>query len=247
MVQEGQTVRKGQGLAELDSESLRTALKNAEAQLAVVDAELERVQAMGKKSGGSGGGAGYYARVKKLYDAGGISQAQLNRARRATQGGYRNSQVQILIEEIEAKKKQAEARMEELEALAQTALLKSPTDGRVTRIYLKEGEGFSEGAPVFLITNSQTLYLVGSLSQTKLTQVQLGEKVKIKIPGLSNPTFDGELTWIAPEADPKPVALNTSEGSSGKTFGIKIKIANPREELKPGMEAVAEFNGKKSS
>ena len=246
LVQEGQIVQKGQALAELDSESLRTALKNAEAQLAVVDAELERIQSLGKRYPSKSKGSGYYARVKRLYDAGGISRAQLSRARRATQGGYRGSQVQILTEEIEAKKKKAEARMEELESLAQTALLKAPAAGRVTRIYLKEEEGFSEGAPVFLITNAQTLFLVTSLPQTQLAQVKVGEKVTVKILGLSQPSFEGELTWIAPDPDPKPVSVQASEAFPRQTFGIKIKIPNPGGELKPGMEAVAKFQDKKS-
>ncbi|MDX1387489.1 MAG: efflux RND transporter periplasmic adaptor subunit [bacterium] len=246
MVQEGQWVQKGQALAEWESDSLRNALKKAEAQLAVVEAQLEKVKALAGKAETGGVSRGYYARAKKLYDAGGISLAQLNSAKKAMGKNYTSSQAQVLVDELEAEKKQAEADLEDLRILATTALVKSPASGQVTKAYLHEGEVFKEGAPAFLITDTKQLYLSGSLPHDNLHQIKLGQPFSIHAKGVSQSSFRGELTWIAPKPDSLPSKTINQDEGDGPSFGVKIQIINENGLLKPGMEVTAYLTGQKS-
>ncbi len=244
LVAEGQQVKPGQALATLNSETLLTSLKTSEAALSLLDAELERVRSLvGRLSrGGSGsGGGGFYSRVKKLYEVGGVSRAQLEQARKASGGTDQRSQADYLIKELEAKKSEAEANLAKLESFALESVLKSPAGGLVTKRFVQPGQVLSEGEIAFIVTDSEKVYLKATLPEKELARVQIGQKVAVEIEAFPDKSFEGELVQIVKEPEFSPTEVMTDDEKGRRLHSISVKIDNSQRVFKPGMSAKAKF------
>jgi len=53
--------------------------------------------------------------------------------------------------------------------------------------------------------------------------------------------FSGRITYISDTAEFTPKSIQTKDERTKQVFGVKIKISNPDQKLKPGMPADAEF------
>jgi HlyD family secretion protein len=236
MAKEGDSVSSGEPLASLNAEELRIHLKNAEAALSVVNSELDRAHTVLNRLPK---GNPLYSRLKEVYDVGGISKSQLNQAGNAGGDSSLRSQAELLVKELEAQKAKAEAKVEELKALASKTTLTAPAAGMVTKRYIQEGQRLTEGDPAFLITNLTPMYLHGALPEREVGKIKWGQKVQVAPVVLNGRIWVGELIQIENKTefrDDEAAALADLDSNLRR---IKIKVENADGTLKPGMRATA--------
>lgn len=75
------------------------------------------------------------------------------------------------------------------------------------------------------------------VAETEIDRVKLGQRAEVTIDAAPIRTFSGDVTEIAQEAEPTPKNVQTREQRVKLVFGVKIGLANPGGELKPGMPA----------
>jgi len=214
-LQEGDVVKKGDVLATLDLDDLRSQRSAAAAGAASTAAQVRSAQTALAQSEREVG------RARKLFANGDLAQADLDRAEAAFAAAGSS------LASIEA---QYQSRRDQL-ALSQSTLsdatLRSPIDGVISRKNVDPGELVPPNVPVFSIVDVSELRVVFGVPDTRVNLVELGAKVSVVIEALPGSRFSARVSKIAPTADP---AL--------RTYGVELSLPGEAR-LRPGMTATA--------
>ena len=154
-VEVGDFVKKGQVLAEMDQIQLQ------QAELQMKNKELE------------------YNRLKKLHEAGGLSQSDLD----AVELAYQVSKTTY-------------------ENLLENSVLLSPISGVVTARNYDVGDMYAMSAPVFTVEQIVPVKLLVGISESDYSKVNKGDSVEITADAIPGVTFYGRITRIYPTIDP---------------------------------------------
>jgi len=128
-------------------------------------------------------------------------------------------------------------------ALAETRLgyatLRAPLPGVVLSENVEPGEYVVPGVPVVTIGDLVNTWVRAYVNETDLGRVKLGQPVCVTTDTYPDKVYAGKLTFIASEAEFTPKSVQTTEERVKLVYRVKIEIANPAMELKPGMPADA--------
>ena len=213
-VSEGDIVKKGQLLYEIDSKEIESAERQVD--LAISQARLSLQMNKNQYNNVLTN----LARHERLYKKKMVSKYELEMLQLAAKN--LEDMVQIAQQQV----KQALAKKEEV--LNQYNYLKilAPNDGVIVDKRLNEGEMAMPGMPAVVLTDLSKLTIVAELSETQLKYINLGKKVDIEIPSIGFQTV-GEITSIIPSSNPM-------------THKFKIKMSfehSERSSVYPGMYA----------
>ena len=154
-VEIGDFVKKGQVVAEMDMIQLH------QAELQMKNNEIE------------------YNRLKGLFDAGGLSQSDLD----AIELAYKVSKAQY-------------------ENLLENSVLRSPVDGVITARNYDVGDMYAMSAPLFTVEQIVPVKLLIGVSETDYSKVKKGDSVKVAADAIPGQTFYGKVNRIYPTVDP---------------------------------------------
>ncbi len=263
LVDEGQAVKKGDVLARLDNAELasivtqnRAAVGEAETRLAELKAgsrpqEVERAKANVRAQEAE------LARLKKdferaqvLYTNGAISSAQFDAARSAYENreAQRSSAEESLslvhegprkedIESARYRANQARAAVQTAEERLGDTVIYAPASGVVLRKNVELGETVGQGTPVFTLGDLAAPWIKVYVKEDKLGLVKLQQKAKVSVDTYRGKTYDGWVSYISSEAEFTPKNVQTTEERVKLVFGVKVRVENDKQELKPGMPA----------
>jgi len=154
-VEIGDYVTKGQVVAEMDQMQLQ------QAELQMKNNEIE------------------YNRLKGLFDAGGLSQSDLD----AIELAYRVSKNQY-------------------DNLLENSVLRSPINGVITARNYDVGDMYSMSAPLFTVEQIVPVKLLIGVSESDYSKVKKGDSVVVTADALPGKTFYGKINRIYPTVDP---------------------------------------------
>jgi HlyD family secretion protein len=141
------------------------------------------------------------------------------------------------IQQARARAEQARAAL----ALAQTHVdytqLKSPLTGVVLSHNIEPGEFVAAGTPVVTVADTAHPWVRAYLNQTDLGRIRHGEKVAVRTDSFPGKNYEGTIAFIASEAEFTPKTVQTPKERVKLVFRLKVDVANPNDELKPGMPA----------
>lgn len=139
---------------------------------------------------------------------------------------------------------QARARVEQATAavaLAQARLdqtqLTSPLTGIVLAHGVEPGEFVSAGTAVATVADTANLWIRVYVNATDLNRVRHGQKVAVRTDAADGKTYEGTIAFIATDAEFTPKTVQTPKERVKLVFRLKVDVANPNDELKPGMPA----------
>ena len=153
-VEVGDYVQKGQILAEMD----RLQLEQLELQIQNDEQE--------------------YARLKGLWEEGGVSQSDLETA----ELGYK-------------------VRKTNYENVKENTILRSPINGFVTARNFDTGDMFSLSAPLFVVQQVVPVKLLVGISESEYTQIKKGDKVSLTVDAIPGRQFSGKVERLYPVID----------------------------------------------
>jgi len=210
-VSEGDIVKKGQLLYEIDSKEIESAERQVDLGISQARLALQ----MNKNQ--------YHnvitnlARHQRLYKKNMVSKYELETLQLAAKN--LKDMVKISQEQV----KQAEAKKEEV--LNQYHYLKilAPNEGVIVSKKLNEGEMAMPGMPAVVLTDLSNLKIVAEISETQLRHINLGKDVEIEIPSLGLKT-SGKISALIPSSNPMT-----------HKFKIKIQFDDKGRSVYPGM------------
>jgi len=262
LVKEGDIVRKGDILAELESKELDAKLEQAKGAMEAAQAKMIMIKKGARKEEKEAAEKLYlqaksqyeyalktWERFKKLYQDSVISsqemdeidfkyKAALNQME-AAKAKYDMAQNGARQEEIDAAESlfhQAENAYKEVLAYYDELKIKAPVCGEVYKIISDEGEIINSGYPIFTLLKKDDSYVVIQLREDLMNNIKLNKIVKGKIPSLGNKEYEFKITYISPMADFATWKPTNQKGEFDlKTFEIHLRSINPIKELRPGM------------
>lgn len=265
MVDEGDSVQKGQMIASLETADLELDVTSARAQLLAAQATLAQLTngsraqdvsaaqaALRSTEADRQNAAAEYRRMQQLFAQSAISAQDRDRsqtayAKASARADQAAQQLSLVAEgprreEIELAAARAEQAKQVLK-LAQTRLsyaqITAPVNGVVLSKNIEPGEYVSPGTPVVTIGGLDQVWLKAYIAETDLGRVKLGQKVTVTTDTYSGKIYKGYVSFIASEAEFTPKNIQTAEERVKLVYRIKIMIENPARELKPGMPADA--------
>ena len=230
----------------------------AEAERARLDAE--RYQGLYKKEIVS---AQQYDAARTAYETALARQREAEEQLKLVKEGPRREQIEqaraawlqaqerfVLVKKGPSKETiaQARARLQqssEALALAETRLgyatLASPLSGVVLSKDVEPGEFVAAGTPIVTVGNLENVWLRAYIDETDLGRVKVGQRVRITTDTYPDKVYEGRLSFIASQAEFTPKNVQTEKERVKLVYRVKVDIANPNMELKPGMPADAEI------
>jgi membrane fusion protein (multidrug efflux system) len=176
LVDEGQLVRKGQPLLELETDYLKLDLARAEA-------DLTRAEAAARDAERD------FERKKGLAAKGSVSQAGFDRS-------------QAGAEQATAARTAAGAAADTARRRLADAVLVSPVDGVVAARRTDVGERLTEGTVAFVVEQTAPLKLRFRVPERYLAAVKVGQTVKASVDPYPGTEFEGTLSLVGGSVDP---------------------------------------------
>lgn len=238
LVEEGQAVRAGQVLAELDVRDYEYRLSAAASQAGAADANLQKANAGVRKQELAQAKVDLdrvedeYKRLKALHERGSLAPndyKKIEAAYLAARERYSMAEEGARREDKLAAKEvfhgaQAQENIAK-KALADTRLT-APFTGIIAKKDVENGMLVSSSRPVFVLLSLQPAKVRVGVPEAEIGKVRIGQKATILIPSLGSRNFEGRVETIGFAADP-----------AARTFSVKISVPNPKLELRAGMVA----------
>ncbi len=133
----------------------------------------------------------------------------------------------------------AKAALTAAEKRLSDSVVRSPLDAVVLLKIRQAGEMTAPGQPIVRLGDLERKWLRMYVSETQINRVKLGQEAKITIDAEPGRIFAGTVTEIAQQAEFTPKNVQTREQRAKLVFGVKVEVADPDGELKPGMPADA--------
>lgn len=113
--------------------------------------------------------------------------------------------------------------------------LNAPLDGTILTRPAEVGEYVQPGSVIFTAAVLDEVWARVYVSETDLGRIQLGQKAVIRSDSWPERDFNGVVTYISDEAEFTPKSVQTYRERINFMYRVKITLANPQHELKPGM------------
>ncbi|HEY69797.1 MAG TPA: HlyD family efflux transporter periplasmic adaptor subunit [Anaerolineae bacterium] len=147
----------------------------------------------------------------------------------------------VLLLPAQAEFDAAEAELEAIDRRIANQSIRSPIDGVVMEQLVLVGELALPGWPLVLVADLSEVELVVYIPEADLNWVSLGQQVSVRVDAYPERNFEGEVTYIADEAEFTPRNIQTPNERVILVYAVTIRVPNPDRALKPGLPADATF------
>ena len=247
LVEEGDKVKKGQELAQLDTSQWQAELEEAQANLTLAKGEFDRI-----KNGASDEARevakaevrvaadsrdywnNEFDRNKKLRNTGAIPQADLDKtaseltiaksklsAAEAREAEVKASARDDDIEIAEAKIAIADARVKQVKNLIDKATLRAPTDGLILQVRAEAGETTAPGEqePLVTMVDVSKIHVRAFIEELDAFRVEPGQRAYGVADGKPDVKFEGTVVFASVFMVPKKTFSNTP----GERVDVKVR------------------------
>jgi len=257
---EGDDVTAGQVLAVMDTKNLQADLREAEAAIVQARQNLAGAEAGVAQRGNEIAAAnaliaqresaldyaakelhrsrellagGYIADQKVDQDENSLksAEAQLLAATAQLQAAQAaEAAARAGVREAQAAIDAAQARAETIQASIQDSTLASPIDGRVLYRLAEPGEVLGVGGNVLTLLDLSDVYMTIFLPTELAGKVAIGAEARIVLDVLPDLSIPAQVTFVSPQAQFTPKAVETRTEREKLMFRIKVRI--PRDLLR---------------
>jgi multidrug resistance efflux pump len=263
LVQEGAPVKAGQLLASLDTERLRLARQQAEAQVAVQrqvvarylagsrpeEIRLARAQRDAAKVAVADAEA-YYRRQEDLVARNFISRQQADSARFAldkARDQLKAAEASLRLAELGPRKEDVaaaraglaanEAAVAVLQRDLDEGELHAPSDGVIENRILEPGDMASPRKPVFTLALTDPVWVRTWLAEPQLGRVPVGARAWVHTDSHPDKRYRAWVGYVSPSAEFTPKSVETTEIRSSLVYQARVFVCEGQGELRQGMPA----------
>jgi HlyD family secretion protein len=247
-VDEGDKVKEGQFLMQIDPRNQQAAFERNSASLAEAQSALEQQRAAVISARESLALAREtLRRQKELWAQQLTTREALDQADNAVklrESDLRNQEQAISTQEHRIT--QAKAGLTSAKVDLSKVRIESPLDGIVTRRNVEEGEMVvvgtmnTVGSQLLTIADMTVIDAEVEVDETDIPSVKLGQKAKITIDAMPGKTFSGKVTEIGNS----PIQTTTGTSTSGQqatNFKVKVTVDGQIPDVRPGFTCSAEI------
>ena len=266
-VREGEQVKRGQLLAQLENVqssaevaatqaslgATRTDAQAAAAALNTAVADLNRAKADAERTKLD------YDRAQGLYQAALIAKAEYDSKKAAWQSAESGvAQAEARIAQSRAQQQSAHGHIAENQAnlrrvsdVLRKTTYAAPFAGIVTNLPVREGETVvigiqnSPGSTLMTIADMSVITAEVKVDETDIVNIKIGQPADVTIDAIPNKAFKGRVTEIGDNAVVRSTGVSTSQQTiatqEAKDFKVVVTVDNPPENLRPGLSTTAKI------
>jgi HlyD family secretion protein len=266
-VKEGDKVKKGQLLAQLENvqsaadvnatqaslEAARTDAIAAEAGLKTSQADLNRAKSDAER------GKLDWDRAQGLYQAALIAKSEYDSQKAAWETANAGlAQAQARVAQARAQKDSADRHISQISAnltraddVLQKTTYDAPFAGTITNLPVREGETVvigiqnSPGSTLMTLADMSVITAEVRVDETDIVNVKLGQPAEVSIDAIPKKTFKAVVTQIGDNAIVRSTGVSTSQQTSAsqeaKDFKVVVTLQDPPANLRPGLSATAKI------
>jgi membrane fusion protein (multidrug efflux system) len=268
-VQEGDSVKQGQLLAELDSVDLLAQKKQmiagksqteankmqTEAKFQYDEKNIKVLQIALEKAQDD------FDRSKKQYNGGVVTKEQYDHSKKAVetaQAQYEAAKAQLLVSKTQIKTADAaivaaDAQIGVISTQLSNTKLYAPTDGVVAKRWLLPGDIAQPGQSIYTVNNDKKFWILVYLEETKMETLHMGQSARFTIDTYPGVNFTGKIFTIGSTTASQfsLIPPNNASGNFTKvTQRVPVKISIDAVEggaklssfnLRTGMSAVVKI------
>ncbi len=248
-VQEGDQVRAGQFLLQIDPTNAVTAVQRGEAQVQGARSTLQQARvALLSAQANLDLARQTLTRQEDLWKQGLTTKEQLDRA--ASEVQVRESDLKAREQEIatrETQIRQESASLASSRYNLSLVTLTAPMDGLVTRRNIEEGENVlvgtmnNAGTVLLTIADMSVIEAEVEVDETDIPNVLHGQSVKVTIDAVPNREFHGRVTEIGNSPILTATQQQTSTGRQATNFKVVVTIDEPVPDIRPGFTCTADI------
>jgi len=205
--EEGDQIRKGNLLAELDKEAFKEDVALYKAELAANKAILHNAQKV-------------YKRREKLVKIGAVSQGAYDDAIAAR-------------DEAKARLQIAKVRLQLAHTQLQDTKILSPSNGIVLTRVREQGSIVSQGATVYTLALVDEVWIRTYIDEPNLGNIYPGQKVIVSTD--SGDEYEGHIGFISPQAEFTPKNVETTQLRTNLVYRLRVIVNHPNNHLRQGM------------
>ena len=129
---------------------------------------------------------------------------------------------------IDAQSSAIDIQIAQVEDKLSKCVISTPISGMVLAKYAEAGELAVVGKPLFKIADTKRLFLRAYLTLSQLSEVQLGQAVKVyaDFGGDNRREYAGTVTWISEKSEFTPKNIQTKDDRQNLVYAIKVSITN---------------------
>jgi len=266
-VKEGDRVRKGQLLAQLENvqstadvaatkaslEASRTDALAAEANLNTAKADLNRAKADAERMRLD------WDRAEGLYKAELIAKAEYE-TRKANwqsaeaglaQADARVAQAKAQLDSAGRHVAQTDATLTRASDVLQKTVYAAPYNGMITNLPVREGETVvigiqnAPGSTLMTLADMSVITAEVKVDETDIVNVRLGQTAEVTIDAIPKKVFHATVSEIGNNAIVRSTGVATSQQASAsqeaKDFKVVVTLQDPTEDLRPGLSTTAKI------
>ena len=266
-VKEGDRVRKGQLLAQLENvqsaadvaatkaslEASRTDALAAEANLNTAKADLNRAKADAERMRLD------WDRAEGLYKAELIAKAEYE-TRKANwqsaeaglaQADARVAQAKAQLDSAGRHVAQTDATLTRASDVLQKTVYAAPYNGMITNLPVREGETVvigiqnAPGSTLMTLADMSVITAEVKVDETDIVNVRLGQPAEVTIDAIPKKVFHATVSEIGNNAIVRSTGVATSQQASAsqeaKDFKVVVTLQDPPEDLRPGLSTTAKI------
>jgi HlyD family secretion protein len=183
-----------------------------------------------------------FERAKKNYEARILPEAEFQRARSALETAQADFQV------AQRRVEQNRANLNVSRDTLSKTTVRSPIDGVVTSLPVKEGEVTvigtmnNPGTQLMTVSDMSSVEAVLMVDETDVPSVKVGQKAVLSIEAYPDRGFEGTVTEVenSPIAKTDPDLQGLITTSDAINFKVRAKVLHPPEAIRPGFSVTAD-------
>ncbi|BBT71933.1 MULTISPECIES: secretion protein HlyD [Enterobacteriaceae] len=267
-VDEGDAIKQGQTLGQLDKAPYENALQQAKANVATAEAQYDLMMA-GYRAEEIAQAAAAVKQAQAAYD---YAQSFLQRQQGLWNSrllsandlaNARSSRDQALASLKSAQDKlsqyragnrpqeiaQAKANLEQAQAqLAQAMLdlhdttLTAPSDGTLLTRAVEPGSMLSAGSTVLTLSLTRPVWVRAYVDEKNLNQAQPGREILLYTDGRPDKPYHGKIGFVSPTAEFTPKTVETPDLRTDLVYRLRIIVTDADDSLRQGMPVTLRFS-----
>src|SRR5271154_2503359 len=266
-VKEGDHVKKGQLLAQLENvqssadvsaneasvQAAETDALAADAGLKTSDADLLRAQADYERNKLD------WDRAQSLFKDGLIAKSDFDSRQNAwatadsglIQARARVAQAKAQKDSADRHVSQARATLTRVADVLQKTTYSAPYDGVITNLPVREGESVvigiqnALGSTLLTLADMSIITAEVKVDETDIVNVHLGQPAEITIDAIPKKIFHGNVSEIGDNAIVRSSGVSTSQSATAseeaKDFKVVVTLTDPPRDLRPGLSTTAKI------
>lgn len=252
---DGERVKKGETLLEIENNDANAQLRLAEANLRGTKTELNQLllsrdmvvsqasSTLNQTRAKLDNAAANLDRANSLYTKGMISKQEMDSAKSTfdvAQADYESARANELQGKMKDEEiKTARARVEQMESNLQLAgvqlgrtYITAPYSGIITELFVEEGELLSIGTPVLEMADESTMEVDAVIDEVDVGKLRIGQDVKLTFDAFKEKQSLGKILEISPYI--------TTTKEQNRTVNIKVGITTGQDGILVGMSTDVE-------